>query len=302
MSGKRACHVLGLSKKVLLVGNTGINPDPNRTTPLEPPGIVYKRRQFLLEIKKHRDNQENIVYLDETWVNTHTYLKRRCLAPIGQCGPGLHADWGKRFVVVHCGGERSGFLPGCELVLENKTNDGRDNHSMMNGSVFSRWVRSQLVPALPPCSVIVMDNASYHSVQAATSKPPTSATKKADMQQWLRDQGVRCDDRMTRARLYELIKLKKAGQRPVYQVDTYLQQHGHQVLRLPPYHMELNPLELIWTDVKQYVARNISSLTGTDVRQLIAHAIAQTDRAAWQRCCEHVRTVEQRYWKQDSLQ
>jgi hypothetical protein len=39
----------------------------------------------------------------------------------------------------------------------------RDYHSEMNSVIFNKWVEL-LVPTLPPKSLIVMDNVSYHSV------------------------------------------------------------------------------------------------------------------------------------------
>jgi hypothetical protein len=49
------------------------------------------------------------------------------------------------------------------------------------------FVQEQLVPALPPKSLVGMDNASYHSVIKEGTKAPTSATRKGDMQKWLKD-------------------------------------------------------------------------------------------------------------------
>jgi hypothetical protein len=56
----------------------------------------------------------------------------------------------------------------------------------LNSVIFNKWVKEQLVPALPPKS-LVMDNASYHSVIKEGTKAPTSATRKGDMQKWLKD-------------------------------------------------------------------------------------------------------------------
>ena len=92
---------------------------------------------------------------------------------------------GQRFVILHAGC-KTGFLPGCELVFKTLSTDGRDYHSEMNSVIFNKWVEEQLVPALPPKS-LVMDNASYHSVIKDGTKAPTSATRKWDMQKWLKD-------------------------------------------------------------------------------------------------------------------
>jgi hypothetical protein len=54
----------------------------------------------------------------------------------------------------------------------------------------------QLVPALPPKCLVVMGNASYHSVIKEGTKTPTSATRKGDMQKWLKDKKNPFDGKM----------------------------------------------------------------------------------------------------------
>ena len=53
---------------------------------------------------------------------------------------------------------------------------------------------------------------------------------------------------MLKDELLELCKNQK--QEPVYVLDQILSQHGHLALRLPPYHPDLNPIELIWANLK----------------------------------------------------
>ena len=38
-------------------------------------------------------------------------------------------------------------------------------------------------------------------------------------------------------------------------IDDIAKRYGHEVLRLQPYHCNLNPIELIWADEKNFVAR-----------------------------------------------
>lgn len=52
----------------------------------------------------------------------------------------------------------------------------------MNKTNFGQWVEEKLIPNFPPASIVVMDNASYHSV--ILNKEPTSGTKVAAIQQW----------------------------------------------------------------------------------------------------------------------
>ena len=39
-------------------------------------------------------------------------------------------------------------------------------------------------------------------------------------------------------------------------IDNIAKKCGHEVILLPPYHCDLNAIELIWADEKNYVARD----------------------------------------------
>ena len=91
-----------------------------------------------------------------------------------------------------------------------------------------------------------LDNASYHNLQVEGSKLSTTATKKEDMISWLQHRHVTVDHALKKPQIYEIVKGYKEQTGPTNSVDSYLQLHGHQVLRLPPYHCELNLIVLIW--------------------------------------------------------
>ena len=44
-------------------------------------------------------------------------------------------------------------------------------------------------------------------------------------------------------------------------IDKIAQRYGHEVLRLPPYHCDLNAIELIWANEKNFVARENTEMT-----------------------------------------
>ena len=52
-------------------------------------------------------------------------------------------------------------LSGCDWVFQSKKVSS-DYHDEMNATSFEEWVNEKLLPALPPNTIIVMDNASYH--------------------------------------------------------------------------------------------------------------------------------------------
>jgi hypothetical protein len=43
--------------------------------------------------------------------------------------------------------------------------DGRDYHTEMNSNLFEKWIKDQLLWALPKNSIIIMDNASYGKME-----------------------------------------------------------------------------------------------------------------------------------------
>ena len=60
------------------------------------------------------------------------------------------------------------------------------------------------------------------------------------------------------------------------------------VARLPPYHLDLNPIELIWANVKGYVARNNNTFKMKDVSALLAEGIPRITPEVWQNAICHV--------------
>ena len=195
----------------------------------------------------------NIVYLDETYLNANqTYSKEWVFSDT--IARKIPNGSGQRLILLHTVDEKRGFVPDCKLLFKSHSTDGRDNHSEMNSVVFEHWVEHQLLPNLTEGTCVVMDNASYHSVICPETRSPTMATTKDDMKAWLRDRNIPFNEGLLKPELYSLIKDHKPKKE--YVVDRMLESHGHDVLRLPAYHCDLNPIENIWGMLKNDVSRN----------------------------------------------
>lgn len=94
-------------------------------------------------------------------------------------------------------------------------------------------------------SVIVLDNASYHNKES--DKKPTLSSRKDNIKEWLTRNNVFFTEEMTKAEL--LMHAKSVGIKKIYTIDNTITSAGHTVIRLPPYHPDLNPIELVWGDV-----------------------------------------------------
>lgn len=267
----------------------------NRQVIIERHDIRLLRTAYLRSMKAYREEGRHIVYTDETYLHsTHTSAKEWS---DGSC-QGLKSpiSKGQRLIIVHAGGEQ-GFVPNALLTYKSGMKSG-DYHDDMNHDNYVRWLEKQLIPNLKPQSVVVMDNASYHNVQFI--RHPTSATKKLDMQNWLRERGIRFREDMTKPELYALIKANKP-QQPSFSVDRLLAQHGHSVLRLPPYHPELNPIEKIWGIAKNWVASRNTTFRFEDVKKLAHEKFAAIGASEWECVCNHVKSVELEYMKREHM-
>ena len=198
---------------------------------------------------------------------------------------------GERLIVLHAG-SKAGFLKGTDLVWKAKSSTG-DYHDEMNGDNFFKWVKEKLIPHLPPKSVLIIDNTPYHNLQV--DKCPTQASRKADIQAWLTRQQIPFGATlfMLKAELLQICKQHKPI--PSFLLDNIFKDYGHDCLRLPAYHADLNSIELIWATMKGYIARRNVSFKMTDVIQLTHDAIAAVTEDDWVSSCRHVEEVERKY-------
>ena len=78
--------------------------------------------------------------------------------------------------------------------------------------------------------------------------------RKTVLQDYLSKHNIPFEPLETKKQLYEKIILKKPLS--VFKTDKIANLHGHEDLRTPVRHCELNHIELIWAKVKGFVAEN----------------------------------------------
>lgn len=264
---------------------------------IERPDIVNWRVKYLQSVTQLRSENRQIFYMDESWVDSNLTFQK-CWQSEDVVGVLTTNRGDNRLIVVHIGSDE-GFLQGAELIFKAGTSTG-DYHGQMNKTNFDKWVQEKLIPLLPPHSVIVMDNAPYHNIQV--DKPPSKNSIKADMTGWLDRHGVQYDVTMKKANLIDLINKHKPLEK-VYKVDALLREHGHTVLRLPPYMCDLNPIELAWSKVKRLVReQNVTgALCLTRLKDLTISAVNAVTKEDWVGYVSHVKKIEADYWKKDGI-
>ncbi|KAJ4448233.1 hypothetical protein ANN_10247 [Periplaneta americana] len=133
---------------------------------MESARIVAWRYRFIERLRKLRSEGCRIVYLDETWFDTHD-VKKGWDDGTCNCILKTPTSRGKRIMVLHPGGSE-GWVDNCLYLSAKNIGDCKaDNHDEMTAQVFENWFKNHLLENLPrnrKC-IIVMDNASYHSRQ-----------------------------------------------------------------------------------------------------------------------------------------
>merc|ERR1711923_479689 len=109
------------------------------------------------------------------------------------------------------------------------------------------------------------------------------------MKEWLRGKNIPFNEGLLKPEIYELIKHHKPPKE--YVVDRKIEAAGHMVLRLPPYHCDLNPIENIWGIIKNEVAMNNTSFKLADMKVLTDQAIKNVDPTTIKNTMEHVKMI-----------
>lgn len=218
---------------------------------------------------------------------------------------------GGRHIVVHIGSE-DGFLKDPTATETSGGDDARwvfrakktakienaNHHDEMNSAAFEEWFTGVL-HVLPADSVIVMDNASYHS--ETLEKLPNMRWKKQEIQEWLTKNGVYFGNNEVKAELMSRIPEHLRQAAKIYKIDKTAEEFGHTVLRLPPYHCDLNPIELVWAKVKNEVARVNSDYTLKTVEVLLNDALNNVSAEDWRKAVDHVKAVEDVMWDLEAI-
>ena len=263
---------------------------------IEREDIVAWQQKYLHEIARHRQDGRKIFYLDETWVTAGHTVSRVWVdttvasshdAFMRGLSTGLKQPSGKgqRLIVTHIGSDE-GFVDGCLDVFRGQKTG--DYHEEMDGARFEKWFDGVL-DKLPTGSVIVMDNASYHSRRLEAV--PTTSSRKDDIRQWLTSKKVSWDPKMLKKQLLDIVALVKP-QHLKYRVDTAAETAGCTVVRLPPYHCEFNPIELIWAQIKNGVAARNTTFKIVDVGTLLNEEVGKVTTDNWTNAVRHVIDIE----------
>ena len=259
--------------------------------------IILARREYLRAKLANRNSDGTLkrpeVYLDETYINKNHSC--RFTWYLNEDGPLVNkpSGVGPRLILVHAITE-NGWVYGAQLVFEAKKRTG-DYHGQMNWDNFSTWFKNQLLPNIPPRAIIILDNARYHNV-LDSDVVPNRSSKKDQLRTWLTRNGYPWREDMLKSELLELCT--RLAPAPEFKLNQIAEQNGISILRTPPYHPELQPIETCWAVLKNHMADNCD-FTMAGLRKRLPEAFAKVTANTCKAIISKVFKQEEKYWADD---
>jgi transposase len=259
--------------------------------------VILARRRYLRQKRLNRKPDGSLVrpevYLDETFINKNH--SNQFTWYFHEDGPDVNkpAGKGERLIVVNAI-TLEGWVNNAQLVFEAKKRTG-DYHGQMDWGNFSKWFTEQLLPNIPENSIIIMDNASYHNTTEESTFPKSNA-RKENIRKWLDDKGIPWGEDLLKAELYALCKSFEP--KPEYKIDKIVEAAGHSILRTPQYHPELQPIEMCWGVMKNYMAKHCD-FTLRKFRNNLPLAFSQVTSQTCQKMIAKTVAEENKYWEED---
>ena len=260
--------------------------------------VIATRRRYLRRKRANRKNESVIrpeVYLDESYINKNH--SNDFVWYFDDDGPLIQKPTGKgEHLIIINAITKDGWIPGAKLIFKSTKRTG-DYHGQMNQELFTKWFREKLLPNIPENALIIMDNASYHNILSPHSAP-TIKCKKDKIRSWLEQNNIPLSTDCLKAEMIDI--LNKIAPPPTYIIDEIAAEHGHEILRTPPYHPELQPIETCWGVVKNQVARNCDFTMANLIVQL-EKAFNNITNKTCSGLVRKVRKIEDRFWNEDAF-
>lgn len=251
--------------------------------------LTIWRHKYLKDLKNYRKEGRKIYYLGEMWYDVNNELP-----------PNYRINHYKRDVPLMAAfiGSNTGFVDDSLMIFEPEIKNS-DYHQEFDSDIFFAWF-VKVLSLLDDNSVIVMNDSPYHYFKK--EKFPTIMWKKEEIIQWFKSKNIpiSTDDIELKAELLKKAKLyKKENEKCI--VEEQAKAQNKTVLRLPPYHTNLNPIESVWLIAKRSVTNSLSKSNKIKFnKNIFVNAMSRITPKNWLTSIESTEATEQFFWNIDS--
>ncbi|XP_033213743.1 uncharacterized protein LOC117170810 [Belonocnema kinseyi] len=177
----------------------------------------------------------------------------------------------------------------------------------MNASHFEEWFR-EVLRKLPPKSIIVIDQAPYHTMLDPERRNPTFSWRKENIIQWMTQRniplptGADSYEDLNKVNLLQLcVPYKFEKSYLLDQIAKEIRGDEVKLLWLPVAHCKFNAIECVWTYVKQKVAAQNATFKINDVQRICETVMNSVPPTIWENFVRHVEDLAKKYTVTDDL-
>lgn len=294
----------------------------------ENPDNIALRDGYLQQLFTYEVENRQILFMDESWINKNAVPSNCWTDGTRETVDAVPNGKGPRWIMIGCGG-RDGWIQQSFVMWTGKSMH-EDYHTDMNAAVFEDWLKTRVLPNVDSRAVIVMDRAPYHTVLTEESKGAQASWSRIQMAEWLVQRGWKhpvdghvvtmqeivenqCllpgnDGNFTihkysKTFLYaECQAMKPPKKFKIYDwLDKWNGDHATdiKVLFLPVAHPQLNPIEMMWSWLKEHVKKNNHDFKMSTVKGLVLARQQQLNAEWWGKACSHASKFAMEYVEAD---
>lgn len=213
---------------------------------------MSQRATYFQNLDDLRANGAQIYYYDETWFNVGDEKRSIWLSDHGVGRLRKNDGKGKRLAI-------SAMINSHGVDIDTVDIFSCDEDHSMNSSHFIEWLRKAAAHLRQQYSgstriCIVLDNARWHNELCDDAKPAKRSWRKNQIQQWLQQRKIKYETSQKKAQLFELAIANAPPKK--FKTNVVAAEFNVQLLRLPIKHCVLNPVELLWAQLKEHIRKN----------------------------------------------
>ncbi|KAI5645071.1 hypothetical protein NE865_03045 [Phthorimaea operculella] len=276
-----------LRRDVAKLGFKWMEKEDNNSILIEKHEIRFARVQYLSRIEHYRAQGRNIVYTGETAIES----SRLSSKPKPDGSSTILKQPAKSRLVLLMAGDQSEILRNTLFMYDANKRDLKDESECRreNFEQMENWYKYHLLPVLKPNSIVVVDGGSPFNNRVLNPAPHSNSTKK-EMMDYLTARNIPHSPDSYKPQLYQLVLMNK-DKFWDYKINSLFMEHGHTVLRIPPYHRELSPIKNILTNVKSYIGKDVC-LTAESVLKIAKERVLSLSKEDWKVACRVVEAEE----------
>ncbi|CAF3142132.1 unnamed protein product [Rotaria sp. Silwood2] len=217
--------------------------------PLDSQAFVAARAKYFQALEELREANVHLYYHDETWLNLRE-VKRLIWTLEGKGEIKKEEEKVRPRLAVSALISVKGYhIPSVDIW------SCTEEHNM-DSTHFLSWLDSTCATLRDEIGekgriAVCLDNATWHNTLTKESIIPKRSSTKGEIQKWLQDRKIHFPEKFVKAQLLQLVCANCP--RKEYMSDRIAKKYAVEIIRLPKLYCSLNPIELSWNNLKQFV-------------------------------------------------